>query len=71
MHACMDGCMYVRTYVCMYVCMYVYVYIYIYTYLEPPSSQISVGEPDFQAKPKKQKTNLSGIDMTPILRCFF
>ena len=56
---------------CMHACMYVCVYIYIHIYLEPPSSQSSVGEPDFQAKPKKQKTNLSGLDMTPILRCFF
>lgn len=32
---------------------------------------ISGSEPDFQAKPKKQKTNLSGLDTTPSLRCFF
>ena len=45
--------MYVYYIYVMYVCMYVYIYIY----LEPPSTQISVSEPDVLLKPKKTEKN--------------
>ena len=68
---------YVFAYVCIlyiYVCMYIiymYVCMYTYIYLEPPSTQISVSEPDVLLKPKKTEKKLSGLDMTLSLRCFF
>ena len=42
----------------------------IHTYLEPPSTQIWVSDPYFQAEPhENRKQHLSGLDMTSSLRC--